>query len=117
MAKIKPIDLETNIKTPSIEKNSMGGISSFKADKDIQQSLGFPGEKIDNWQEVAIDKMDNAIKKYRSLPVFLDSCVKCGACSDKCHYFLGTKDPKNMPVARQDLFRSLYRPYFTFAGK
>jgi len=26
--------------------------------------------------------------------VFLDSCVKCGACTDKCHYYLGTADPK-----------------------
>ncbi|MCK4711094.1 MAG: (Fe-S)-binding protein, partial [Gammaproteobacteria bacterium] len=41
----------------------------------------------------------------------------CGACTDKCHYFLGTSDPKNMPVARQDLLRKVYRRYFTFAGK
>jgi Fe-S oxidoreductase len=47
----------------------------------------------------------------------MDSCVHCGACSDKCHYFLGTGDPKNMPVARQDLMRKVYRRYFTFAGK
>jgi Fe-S oxidoreductase len=55
--------------------------------------------------------------KYRSLQVFLDACVKCGACTDKCHYFLGTSDPKNMPVARQDLFRKVYRRYYTLAGK
>jgi Fe-S oxidoreductase len=55
--------------------------------------------------------------KYRSFRVFLDSCVKCGACTDKCHYFLGTGDPKNMPVARQDLLRQVYRRHFTLAGK
>ena len=33
------------------------------------------------------------------------SCVKCGACTDKCHYYLGTKDPNNMPVGRQNLMR------------
>ena len=49
--------------------------------------------------------------------VFLDACVHCGACTDKCHYFLGTGDPKNMPVARQDLLRKVYRRYFTLAGK
>ena len=43
--------------------------------------------------------------------------MKCGACTDKCHYYLGTADPKNMPVARQDLLRSVYRRYYTFAGK
>ena len=61
--------------------------------------------------------MEELTGKYRSLAVFLDSCVKCGACTDKCHYYLGTSDPKNMPVARQDLFRKVYRRKFTFAGK
>ena len=55
--------------------------------------------------------------RYRSLQLYLDICVKCGACTDKCHYFIGTTDPKNMPVARQDLMRKVYRRYFTFAGK
>lgn len=117
MAKIKKINLTKDIKTPAIEKDSMKDISSIKADNDVQKYLGFPGEKVANWQEVAINKMADSIQKNRSLPVFLDSCVKCGACTDKCHYFLGTKDPKNMPVARQDLLRSVYRRYFTFAGK
>ena len=51
------------------------------------------------------------------MQVYLDSCVKCGDCTDKCHYYVGTTDPKNMPVARQDLYRKVYRRYFTFAGK
>ncbi len=59
----------------------------------------------------------NCLSKYRSLKVFMDACVHCGACTDKCHYFIGTNDPKNMPVARQDLMRSVYRRYFTPAGK
>ncbi|MEA3291935.1 MAG: (Fe-S)-binding protein, partial [Pseudomonadota bacterium] len=80
-------------------------------------ALGFPGELVDNWQEVALEKMGELLGKYRSLQVFLDICVKCGACTDKCHYYLGTADPKNMPVARQDLMRSVYRRHFTRAGK
>jgi len=89
----------------------------FVAKEQFQEPLGFPGELVDNWQEVAYDKMEELTGKYRSLAVFLDSCVKCGACTDKCHYYLGTSDPKNMPVARQDLFRKVYRRRFTFAGK
>ena len=61
--------------------------------------------------------MGELVSQSRALRVFLDSCVKCGACTDKCHYFLGTADPKNMPVARQDLFRSVYRRYYTVSGK
>jgi Fe-S oxidoreductase len=89
----------------------------FVAKAEHQEPLGFPGELVDNWKSVAIDKMEELLGKYRALPVFLDSCVKCGACTDKCHYYLGTGDPKNMPVARQDILRSVYRRYFTVAGK
>ena len=89
----------------------------FVSKEQFQEPLGFPGELVDNWQQVAYDKMEELTGKYRSLAVFLDACVKCGACTDKCHYYLGTSDPKNMPVARQDLFRKVYRRKFTFAGK
>jgi Fe-S oxidoreductase len=117
MSDIKVEKLKTYIETPSIEIDSMKGVGPFKANKETQEELGFPGEKIDNWKEVAINKIADTVAKYRSVQVFLDVCVKCGACTDKCHYYLGTSDPKNMPVARQDLFRSVYRRYFTFAGK
>ena len=109
--------LPTYLEIPAIKKDSMAGNGPFKASAEVQNELGFPGEKVENWQQVAIDKMAETKSKYRSVQVFLDACVKCGACTDKCHYYLGTADPKNMPVARQDLFRSVYRRHFTFAGK
>ena len=56
-------------------------------------------------------------KKYRSFKVFMDICVRCGACADKCHFFLGSGDPKNMPVLRAELLRSVYRKDFTAVGK
>jgi len=102
---------------PHIQEGVMAHSKPFVAKEEFQAPLGFPGELVDNWEQVAIDKMGELTGKYRSLQVFLDSCVKCGACTDKCHYYLGTSDPKNMPVARQDLFRKVYRRYFTFAGK
>jgi len=102
---------------PLIHEGVMAHSKPFTAKAEFQADLGFPGELPDNWQEIAINKMGELLGKYRSLQVYLDSCVKCGACTDKCHYFLGTTDPKNMPVARQDLLRKVYRRYFTFAGK
>jgi len=102
---------------PQIQEGVMAHSKPFVAKEEFQEQLGFPGELVDNWEQVAIEKMGELTGKYRSLQVFLDSCVKCGACTDKCHYYLGTTDPKNMPVARQDLFRKVYRRYFTFAGK
>jgi len=102
---------------PPLKNDSMKGKGPFVSRPEFQEPLGFPGDLPDNWQQAVIDKMGEMLKKYRGLQVFLDSCVKCGACTDKCHYFLGTADPKNMPVARQDLLRQVYRRYFTLGGK
>ncbi|MGH8672194.1 MAG: sulfate reduction electron transfer complex DsrMKJOP subunit DsrK [Burkholderiales bacterium] len=102
---------------PAVQENVMAHSKPFIASPAIQQALGFPGELVENWQGKAIEKMGDLLGNYRSLKVYLDSCVHCGACTDKCHYYLGTGDPKNMPVARQDLVRKVYRRYFTFSGK
>ncbi len=110
-------ELQDYVEIPPVTVGATGHLKPYVAGPQFQTPLGFPGELVENWQEKAIDKMGELLGKYRSLQVFLDSCVKCGACTDKCHYYLGTKDPKNMPVARQDLLRKVYRRYFTYAGK
>lgn len=102
---------------PLVADNAMAHLKPFIASQQIQGNLGFPGELAAGWEQRAVDKMGELLGKYRSLQVYMDACVHCGACSDKCHYFLGTGDPKNMPVARQDLMRKVYRRYFTVAGK
>jgi Fe-S oxidoreductase len=61
--------------------------------------------------------MADRLSKYRSFKIFMDICVRCGACADKCHFFIGGGDPKNMPVLRAELMRSVYRRYFTASGK
>ena len=117
MADFETPELKRFPEIPVVVNGAMSHSRPYVAAPEHQESLGFPGELIDDWQTKAVDKMGELVGKYRSLQVFLDSCVKCGACTDKCHYYLGTSDPKNMPVARQDLFRKVYRRYFTFAGK
>jgi len=102
---------------PELAPCVMAQSKPWPATQPIQEALGYPGELAPDWKEKAIAKMGELLGKYRSLKVYLDSCVKCGACTDKCHYFLGTGDPKNMPVARQDLLRKVYRRHFTLAGK
>jgi [DsrC]-trisulfide reductase subunit K len=102
---------------PQLKCGAMAGLEPFIAKPEHQEKLGFPGELVPDWKEQVLAKMQEIGEKNRAFQVYLDTCVKCGACTDKCHYFLGTGDPKNMPVARQDLLRSVYRRYFTFAGK
>ncbi|MBI4688684.1 MAG: (Fe-S)-binding protein [Nitrospirae bacterium] len=80
-----------------------------------------PGEEDwklpENWKEIFLDGMAERLKKYRSFKLFMDICVRCGACADKCHFYIGGGDPKNMPVLRAELLRSVYRKYFTTSGK
>ena len=71
----------------------------------------------ENWKEIIHEGLKDRLKKYRSLQIFMDVCVRCGACADKCHFYLGSGDPKNMPVLRAELLRSVYRKDFTAAGK
>lgn len=105
------------IEVPAVKENASAHVKSFPASADIQEKIGFPGPLVEDWHDKAIAKMGDLLGRYRSLQVFMDACVHCGACTDKCHYFIGTADPKNMPVARQELMRSVYRRHFTFAGK
>lgn len=70
-----------------------------------------------NWKEIILTGMEERLKKFRTFRLFLDVCVRCGACADKCHFFIGSGDPKNMPVLRAELLRSVYRRYFTASGR
>ena len=102
---------------PAVRDGTMAHSAPFVSKPQFQEPLGFPAKLEDGWEQKAVGKLGELTGKYRGLQVFLDSCVKCGACTDKCHYYQGTSDPLNMPVARQDLLRKVYRRYYTFAGK
>lgn len=110
-------ELHEYVEVPELTPGTMAHSSPYVAKPEFQEPLGYVGEVQDDWKEKTLDAMGDMLGKYRGLQVFMDSCVKCGSCTDKCHYYLGTKDPLNMPVARQDLMRRVYRRYFTFAGK
>ena len=70
-----------------------------------------------DWKRILLDGMKERLGKYRSFRLFMDICVRCGACADKCHFYIGSANPKNMPVARAELIRSVYRRYFTLTGR
>jgi len=104
------------------------GAFAYPAKKETMLKLGMPNPHEwnpeaedwnlpDNWEQILYDALADLLAKHRSLKVFMDICVRCGACADKCHFFLGTNDPKNMPVLRVELLRSIYRKDFTKVGK
>jgi Fe-S oxidoreductase len=117
MADIKAPELTGEIITPKVTPGASKDLKPFLAKPALMEKVNFPGEKPENWKELFIKSMGEILKKYKSVRVFLDECVRCGACTDKCHYYLSTGDPRNMPVHRQELMRSVYRKYFTVGGK
>ncbi|MFH1293537.1 MAG: sulfate reduction electron transfer complex DsrMKJOP subunit DsrK [Pseudomonadota bacterium] len=71
----------------------------------------------ENWEDIIHEGFKDRLDRFRSFKLFMDICVRCGACADKCHFFIGSGDPKNMPVMRAELLRSVYRKKFTVGGK
>ena len=104
------------------------GMYCYAANPKSVETLGLPNARAwnpldddwklpENWQQIVYEGFRERLDKFRSFKVFMDICVRCGACADKCHFFIGTGDPKNMPVLRAELLRSVYRNDFTTAGK
>ncbi len=111
---------------PSVEFRR--GVFCYSAAPKNLEYLGMPNARKwqptdadwklpDNWQQILLEGMRERLEKYRSFRLFMDTCVRCGACADKCHFYIGSGDPKNMPVLRAELLRSVYRRHFTTAGR
>ncbi len=59
-------------------------------------------------QRVAKAKAVMHAKTDRSLALDLEACVNCGYCSEACHFFQSTKDPKYSPSRKLDLLRRVH---------
>ena len=81
------------------------------------EALGFSFAGPQQRRGKVLEKMAELRSKMRSLMVMLETCTKCGNCARQCHSFLGTEDYYNFPAARADLFRRIYKRYFTLAGR
>lgn len=132
----KQIETENNFLTENLPAKSWldpevtfrPGNYSYPAKPDVLERLKFPNPRKwspedddwqlpENWKKTVIDGLKERLANNRGLQLFMDICTRCGACADKCHFFLGTGDPKNMPVLRAELLRSVYRGELTLAGK
>ncbi|MEW6187944.1 MAG: sulfate reduction electron transfer complex DsrMKJOP subunit DsrK [Thermodesulfobacteriota bacterium] len=104
------------------------GMYCYAAQPKNLETVSFPHARVWNpldedwklpqdWKTIIIEGIRERISRFRTFHIFMDICVRCGACADKCHFFIGSGDPKNMPVLRAELLRSVYRREFTTAGK
>jgi ferredoxin len=46
-----------------------------------------------DWKQIILDGMKDRLGKFRSFRLFMDICVRCGACADKCHFYIGSREP------------------------
>jgi len=132
---IKPHELIANIQPRPPQTGWMDtpveirkGMYCYAANPKSLETLGFPFAREwnplhedwklpPNWKEILFEGIRERLERFRTFKIFMDICVRCGACADKCHFFIGSGDPKNMPVLRAELLRSVYRRDFTTAGK
>jgi Fe-S oxidoreductase len=132
---VKPDDLFSKIDHRPSSKNWMDvpvnirkGMYCYASNPKSVKTLDLPNARPWNpieddwklpkdWKKIVFEGFRERLEKFRSLKIFMDICVRCGACADKCHFFIGTGDPKNMPVLRAELLRSVYRNDFTKLGK
>ncbi|MGV6827756.1 MAG: (Fe-S)-binding protein [bacterium] len=62
-----------------------------------------PEERVRRVKQVFLKKLDtiNAMD--------LESCIHCGHCASACHYYVGTLDPKYVPIRKLELIKRFYR--------
>lgn len=60
-------------------------------------------ERVTAARETYIRKLD------ARMAVDLESCIHCGHCASACHYYVGTQDPKYVPIRKLDLLKRVYR--------
>ncbi len=116
MADYKIHELTGKIKIPKASPGIMGTETVQPADESDMKELGFPPKLQEGWKEKALGTFKQLLDNNKALKDYMDICVRCGACTDKCQFFLGSGDINNTPVGRAELMRNVYRYYFTTAG-
>ena len=90
--------------------------------KQFQQAIAQLGEMaqpepLADGERVARAKAVMHRKIDRSLALDLEACVNCGYCSEACHFFQSTQDPKYTPTRKLDLLCRVHaRESAAFAG-
>lgn len=101
MAKYPPPEelIKINYSTPptswmDVPPEFKPGNFSYPGKPDILKYLGLPNPREwsptdddwklpDNWKEIITEGFRERLEKYRSFKIFMDVCVRCGACADK----------------------------------
>ncbi len=56
-------------------------------------------------------------KLTRQMQLYLDTCARCGVCSNTCHAYASMPLPKYTPAYRAEVVRRIYKKYFKVQGR
>ncbi len=96
---------------PRLRPGASRGLTAPLASRAELDFLGLPTGLDPDWPGRFLTALDRAVKRNRALELYLSSCTGCGACIRACPYFLGGGDPRNIPMARIELMRRVYKKY------
>jgi ferredoxin len=85
--------------------NIRKGMYCYASNPKSVETLGFPNARQwnpldddwqlpENWQEILYEGFKERLEKFRSFKIFMDICVRCGACADKCHFLHRHRRPQ-----------------------
>lgn len=114
---VKDLPRQGIVLPPELREHAAVNVRCWPSKPKDTAAIDLPTERVPDWQARGIARLGELLENNQALRVFLDICVRCGACTDKCQFYLGTGDPQNFPVARAELLRKVYRRYFTPAGR
>ena len=85
-------------------------MAAFKQFQDAITHLGEMAqpESMTDDERVVRAKAVMRRKTDRGLALDLESCVNCGYCSEACHFFQPTQNPKYVPTRKLDLLRRVH---------
>ncbi len=81
--------------------------------KQFQEAISHLGEmarpeKLTDQERLSRAKTVISQKTDRALGMDLEACVNCGYCSEACHFYQSTQDPKYTPTRKLDLLRRVH---------
>jgi len=64
------------------------------------------------------DLLDLFRSKFnRAMKYYLETCTRCGVCTEACHVYASTGQTKYIAAYRHEIIRRLYKKYFKARGK
>ena len=56
-------------------------------------------------------------KLNEAMRLYLETCTRCGVCTEACHVYASTGQVKHIAAYRAEIVRRLYKKYFKIRGK